>query len=88
MIPHHHKKWVVSCKISGAKNGVSISLWSLLFYKDDLFKMVGDCGGECLLCSWRDDDGSGFNPTRENLVENESNDRFSRSIGADKGLQR
>ena len=88
MVPHHHEKWVVCSKIPGAKNGVTISLWSRLFYKDDLIKMVGDCGGESLLCPWCDDDGSRFNPTSEDFVEDESYDGFSRSIWADKGLQR
>jgi hypothetical protein len=87
MVPHHHEKWVVPSKISGAKNGVPISLWSRLFYKDNLIKMVRDCGGESLLCPWCDDDRSGFNPTGEDFVEYESHNRFSPSIGADKGLQ-
>ena len=88
MVPHHHEKWFVSSKIPGAKNGVSISPWSRLFYEDDFIKMVGDCGGESLLCSWCDDDSGGFDPTGEDFVENESHDRFSPSIGADEGLQR
>ena len=88
VVTHHQKKGVLAGKILGEEDGMAVTEGLVLHDEGDLIEMVGDGGRKIPFGAGGDDDGCGFDPAGENLIEKKRGCGLALARGAHEGLQR